>query len=272
MIFEVEVVVLSRFRRRPAVGDRRRFDARQRRHPLERAIPERLSFGLAGVRRPEQGHRRGEQAVGVDADADAIEPVEARHDQHGGDHERRGQREFRRDERAPEAARRRSVARGPDSRSAGCGPRASRSCGSRGRGRRGRSARRCRRPAPRASRTSTPTSRSRRPEGCSRCRRRRRAAAPAPRPPAPVAAAPAQSTALSATRCCSSRPRDAPSALRIASSRLRASARATSRLIALAHAIRSTQPTAASATNSVAPMSPTTRVLRSNRPHVAFSS
>ena len=60
------------------------------------------------------------------------------------------------------------------------------------------------------------------------------------------AAAPAVSTPLSTTRCCSSRPREAPSALRMASSRLRASARATSRLMALAHAMRSTQPTAAS--------------------------
>ena len=67
--------------------------------------------------------------------------------------------------------------------------------------------------------------------------------------PSPASAAPAVSTPLSTRRCCSSRPRDAPSALRIASSRLRLSARATSRLMALAQAIRSTQPTAASTRN-----------------------
>ena len=59
------------------------------------------------------------------------------------------------------------------------------------------------------------------------------------------------STPLSTTRCWSSRPRDAPSAPRIASSRLRSSARAISRLTAFAQAMSSTQPTAASTTKSV---------------------
>ena len=195
-------------------------------------------------------------------------------DQHGRDDERRGQRELRRDERAPQTSRRRSIGGGPIRPSAARGPRACEELRITGTTPPRRSAHRCRPPAP-ASQPNTgadmpnlvdardvagcrTTATSRRPSARDRRARRRGRRR--------------VSTALSATQCCSSRPRDAPSALRMASSRLRASARATSRLIAFAQAISSTQPTAASTTSSVAPMSPTTRALRSCRPQVAFSS
>ena len=61
------------------------------------------------------------------------------------------------------------------------------------------------------------------------------------------------STALSARSCRASRPRSAPSARRTAISRLRCTARASSRLATLAHAMSSTSPhVAASQTESFA--------------------
>ena len=122
------------------------------------------------------------------------------------------------------------------------------------------------------SERAAPTAGLRRRAGCSRRRRSSRAESRSAATPAPTAAAAAVSTRSRPVRCCRSRPREAPSALRMASSRLRSSARAMSRLIAFAHAMRSTQPTAASTMTSVEPTSPTTRDLRSCRPHVAFSS
>ena len=89
----------------------------------------------------------------------------------------------------------------------------------------------------------------------------------------PTIAALAVSTPLSTIRYCNSRPRGAPSALRMAISRPRLSARAMSRFMALAQAISNTQPTAARTMSSVEPASPTTRAFGIPvGPHVAFSS
>ena len=66
----------------------------------------------------------------------------------------------------------------------------------------------------------------------------------------------AASSTLSVSSCRATRPRVAPSAVRIASSRRRALARASSRLATLAHAMRSTNPTAPSSTRSGVRTSP----------------
>jgi hypothetical protein len=71
--------------------------------------------------------------------------------------------------------------------------------------------------------------------------------APSSRPAAPPAAA---SSMLSVINCRSSRPVEAPSATRTAISPRRVEARASSRLPTLAHAIRSTAPTAASSVST----------------------
>ncbi len=74
-------------------------------------------------------------------------------------------------------------------------------------------------------------------------------------PPVPASSA---STTLSVSICRISRTRPAPTAARTTSSRPRAVARASSRFATLAHAINSTNPTAASNTKSVWRVSPTT--------------
>ena len=73
--------------------------------------------------------------------------------------------------------------------------------------------------------------------------------------------------------CMTSRRRDAPSAVRIAISPLRAVARASSRLATLPQAMSSTSPTAPRSTMSVRPTSPTTtwRYGTSRSLHVSFS-
>ena len=134
VILEIEVVPVAAVARRPAVGERGRFDARQRRQPLERPIPERLSVGVPGIARAGQRHRGREHALRVDADADAAEPIETRHHEHGGDDERRRERELGRDERATQPscalARRSTSARRIGARD----PSAATSRGSRARG------------------------------------------------------------------------------------------------------------------------------------------
>ena len=75
------------------------------------------------------------------------------------------------------------------------------------------------------------------------------------RPTAPPAAA---STRLSVSICRTSRPRSAPSAMRILISRVRPAARTSSRLPTLAQAISSTQPTAASRISSAGRAAATT--------------
>ena len=90
------------------------------------------------------------------------------------------------------------------------------------------------------------------PRAASRPRRGWRAPAAGPTAP-PVAA----STSDSTSSCWNTRARPAPSAVRIASSLRRPSARANSRLPTLAHAISSTSATAASSITSDVRMSPT---------------
>ena len=82
-------------------------------------------------------------------------------------------------------------------------------------------------------------------------RRRRRA----PRRTAPPAS---ESTRFSVSHCATRRPRPAPSARRIAVSRRRDVARASSRFDTFAHAISSTRPTAPTSTSSAGFVSPTT--------------
>ena len=77
---------------------------------------------------------------------------------------------------------------------------------------------------------------------------RSRPAAASAKPRAPPKSA---SSVLSVSSWRTSRPRPAPSAARIASSRLRRSMRDSIRLATLAQAISSTQPTAPSSTSSV---------------------
>jgi hypothetical protein len=74
-------------------------------------------------------------------------------------------------------------------------------------------------------------------------------------PPVPANSA---STTLSVSICLISRTRPAPTAARTTSSRPRDAARASSRLATFAHAISSTNATAASSTNNVWRVSPTT--------------
>ncbi len=95
---------------------------------------------------------------------------------------------------------------------------------------------------------------------------------PAHARPAPSPTAPAASTALSARRYLTTRPRDAPSAARTASSWRRLATRAISRFDAFAHAISHTRATEASARPAIVSTSPTTAVLRSSMLHVALSS
>ena len=74
-------------------------------------------------------------------------------------------------------------------------------------------------------------------------------------PPVPASSA---STTLSVNICRTRRIRPAPTAARTTSSRPRADARASSRFATFAHAISNTNATAASSTNSVCLVSPTT--------------
>ncbi len=76
--------------------------------------------------------------------------------------------------------------------------------------------------------------------------------------PSPAAPPTAESNTLSVSSCRASRQRPAPIAVRIAISRCRAVARASSRLARLAQAISSTKPTAPMSTSSAGRILPTT--------------
>ena len=105
MIFEVEVVGLPGFARRPAVGERRRFDAWQRGETFDGALPERLRIASSRIAADPRARRPAvSMRLGVDADVYPAETLEARQHQRGRHDERRREREFGRDERAARTA------------------------------------------------------------------------------------------------------------------------------------------------------------------------
>ena len=108
---------MPRVDRRPAVGERRASTPGIAASRASARSQNCRAVGLLWIEAARQRHAGGDDAPHVDADVDAVQPLQAHQHEHGGDDERRGERELGRDQRVAQPPRRRTVGRAATARS-----------------------------------------------------------------------------------------------------------------------------------------------------------